>query len=378
MGVASAGSAAVCRDAGTVYFNPAGMTELQDTCLLIGAPLLFENVQFQKQESIFTGNSGSQAGTVLPLLGIYYSYKYSKSARAGLAINSPYGGFLNYGQTWCGRYLNERIFNPTVAINPTLAFEFYPGFSIGGGFTAEVAILTEAAAISPEVFQGNPGDPDGRIRMIMKSVAYGYNAGALYASGEGTRVGVSYRSKIVHKFSGRSQVTPPGTVFALNTVQPFAQFVILSLYQELPYDFALLANAGWENWKIFKETSISSDNIGQLTLPRDWKDTWHAALGFEYRYSDPLMLQAGFSYDSSPTTSRIRTPDLPMDRQLRYATGFIYQVNSCERLSAAFEFLDGGSAAINLIRPRDGVTVLKGTYKKNQIYFLNATYGRDF
>ena len=40
---------------------------------------------------------------------------------------------------------------------------------------------------------------------------------------------------------------------------------------------------------------------------------------------DRWLLQVGFSYDTSPVDSDDRTPDMPMDRQIRYTTGVQYK-----------------------------------------------------
>jgi hypothetical protein len=37
------------------------------------------------------------------------------------------------------------------------------------------------------------------------------------------------------------------------------------------------------------------------------------------------LFQLGFAYDTSPVDSDDRAPDMPMDRQIRYATGVQYK-----------------------------------------------------
>ncbi len=84
------------------------------------------------------------------------------------------------------------------------------------------------------------------------------------------------------------------------------------------------ALSGWEDWSAFKDVNISTDR-GSQKIPRDWKDTWKFAAGVHYRPVEKWLLQVGFSYDTSPVDSDDRTPDMPMDRQIRYATGVQYK-----------------------------------------------------
>jgi long-chain fatty acid transport protein len=47
--------------------------------------------------------------------------------------------------------------------------------------------------------------------------------------------------------------------------------------------------------------------------------------GVHFRPLENWLFQLGFAYDTSPVDSNDRTPDMPMDRQIRYATGVQYQ-----------------------------------------------------
>ena len=49
-----------------------------------------------------------------------------------------------------------------------------------------------------------------------------------------------------------------------------------------------------------------------LPINRDWKDTWRLGVGAEWQATEKLILQAGFSYDSSPVKDANRLPDIPV------------------------------------------------------------------
>lgn len=78
----------------------------------------------------------------------------------------------------------------------------------------------------------------------------------------------------------------------------------------------------------------------------------------------------GAAYDTSPMDGDDqRTPDLPLDRQIRAGTGLQYDWNEYVTLGVAYEYLDAGKAKIDQEGgPLQGP--LKGDYDPNVIHFF--------
>jgi long-chain fatty acid transport protein len=93
------------------------------------------------------------------------------------------------------------------------------------------------------------------------------------------------------------------------------------------------------------------------------------AAGIHFRPVERWLLQVGVSYVTSPVNSEDRTPHMPIDRQIRYATRVQYKW--CDRLStgAQFVYADYGKAKIDNDLPR-------GDCKRNDIFFfaINANW----
>ena len=151
---------------------------------------------------------------------------------------------------------------------------------------------------------------------------------------------------------------------AADTDLPLAQWVKGGIYHQLNEKWALLGTVGWEDWSTMDELLISTES-GSTSVPRNWHDTFHYAGGVHYRPAEKWLLQAGIAYDTSPVDSRDRTPDMPIDRQVRYATGVQYQKSKTFKIGAALEYVDLGDAAIN--RP-----LFKGDYDDNEIYIIGV------
>lgn len=154
--------------------------------------------------------------------------------------------------------------------------------------------------------------------------------------------------------------------------QTAPQTVMASGYQQLTDQLALMGNFGWQNWKEFGQVdvTVSSDTTRSLTTDAHFRDTWHGAIGAQYRLAPPWLFSAGFAYDSSPVSKFHRTPSLPFDRTLRFGVGLQYEWSETMTMGAAYEFLDAGDAEIVNLRRGPLAGTLQGEYSSNYIHFI--------
>jgi len=124
---------------------------------------------------------------------------------------------------------------------------------------------------------------------------------------------------------------------------------MLSGYHQLTDKLALTANLGWQDWSEFgkQEFTIKDQNTTRLTVDKDYDDTWHYAVGAQYRIYEPWLLSVGFAYDSSPVDDKTQnSPDLALDSQYRYACGLQYDWNQDVTVGVAYEYLDLGDGKL--------------------------------
>ena len=129
---------------------------------------------------------------------------------------------------------------------------------------------------------------------------------------------------------------------------------------------------GWDNWSELKDVFIST-NTGGATLPRNWEDTYHYAIGADYRLDEQWTLRAGLAYDTDPVNAKDRTADMPLDEQIRYAVGADYIRDSGMRISGSLVYADYGDAEIDSQRapPLFG---MQGDYKTNELWFATVSF----
>ncbi|MFC1779916.1 OmpP1/FadL family transporter [Thermodesulfobacteriota bacterium] len=387
MGSASAGRVALANDASTASVNPAGMTRLGRSQLLAGFQMLYVDTKFDTDFAEFGGGDGGNAGGWVPAASFSYAHKVSPDLWLGISVGSFFGLGLDYGKSWAGRYYVQEAEFLTIGVNPGIGYKVNEQWSLGAGVSAVNSTLTQKTAIR----NLGPNQADGQLKLEDDDWGFGYNLGVLYEPNEKSRFGLTYRSEIDFEYKDTASLRglqPPLSGIAnivglvgskVDMEMSLPQAVMFSAYHRLTERLALLGNIGWQEWSSFGESSLSlsSEETTDLNLDRNFDDTWHFALGFQYQIDEPWLLSVGIAYDESPVSDSNRTPDMPLDRQWRYSTGIQYDFSEDITIGCAYELLDAGDAEIKQNRgPLAGA--VEGDYSSNTIHFFNVNLIKRF
>lgn len=367
-GTAAVGQAAVTSDASISYYNPAGMTRLNSTQFLLGAQTSLSYTNFSPNSAnTIRGNNGSNAGELVPGADAYFVYNFSPKLKMGASLTTPYGGALNYDNHWVGRYNVQQLLLLTLNLNPSLAYQVTDWFALGAGIAIEYANLyqTVALPITPLL--------NGQATVKVDNTATGFNLGILLTPAQKTQIGFAYRSQIIHHLGGSISFENISTTPNATTKLVMPANIIGSISQGVTENFTLLGEAGWANWSSMTDTIIHVAGYSAVT-PQNWHNTYRFGLGGYYTFTPAFLLQAGVSYDSSPTSSSKRLPDLPMDRQIRAGVGLQYALIRAVKLGLSYEFIDLGSANIHNVSSNG---VLAGSYSRNNANILQASLNVD-
>ena len=380
VGAAAAGWAARAQDAATVFTNPAGMTRLEKSELLVGIQPLYLQAEFSPDSSTTTSGPDGDASTWLPAGGLYYVHNLMPKLKIGLSTVGYFGLGLEYENDWVGRYYIQEIKLQALGIQPAVAYQVTDWLSLGAGVVALYGVLEQKAAVN----NPGPNQDDGRLKIEDDDWAYQVNLGVLVEPRKGTRFGLTYLSEGDLEFKDEpdfSNLGPgleailraQGLLDAEIEVEfTMPQAVMLSGYHELNDRWVIMGNLGWQDWSEFGKVGVTltSQDASKLTVDRNYKDTWHVAVGGQYRVADPWLLTAGVAYDSSMVDDDDRTPDLPLGEQWRFGLGASYDWSEKLALGLGYTFLWGGDLDMDVNRgPLAGK--VSGTYENVSMNFIN-------
>lgn len=362
LGTAGAGQAALAADASTALSNPAGMTHLDRSQMLIGFQALYYDNKFDTESASFGGGNGGQAGGWIPSGSFSYVHDVSTDLKFGLFTGSYFGLGLERDQNWSGRYYNTEAEFVTYLVNPSAAYRVNNWLSLGAGIDLIYAELHQEVAVNNSAVPGQAGQADGELEIDNNDVAYGFNLGIMLEPQEGSRLGLTYRSEVDLEFEDTVNLTGIGNVLQgildnsglagskVDIDMTMPQTVMLSGYQKINKRLALMGNIGWQDWSSFgsQDFTLNATTSTSFTKDLDYDDTYHFALGAQYLLFEDWLWSVGVAYDTSPVDDDDRTLDMPLDRQIRIGTGVQYTLNADMTIGLAYEYLDLGDAKVDL------------------------------
>jgi long-chain fatty acid transport protein len=253
-----------------------------------------------------------------------------------------------------------------MTIQPSLAYRIDDRWSLGVGMTANYGLLKlERVAL---VGGGSPDEKD-------TDWEFGGRIGVMYEPSKATRLGLVWTSKVEYDFSINATVAGilPGRThsFPVKASVNAPQQVMGSAYHALNDRWALTGNLGWQDWSQFSQNTVET-NAGTSTSSLRLQDTWHAALGAQYRYSEKTRVNAGIAYDNSFYKDQDRTVfALPNGDTWRIGAGVQYTLSPKSELGLAAEYARSDSSS-------DPSPLLGGKFDHPYMVFLSAHYSHRF
>jgi len=351
LGNAYAGSAAVADNASTIYFNPAGMTQLKDREISLGLTAINTSYKFSNQGSNVgflagAGNGGDGGGWgYLP--NAYLSWALSKDIYVGIGVGAPFGLKTEFDNPWKGGAQSLMFDIKTINVNPSIAWRVNEVVSLGFGLNWQ----TIEADYHRLVAVNSANNAATKMLLNLTDDAWGWNAGALFRLTPATKLGISYRSTMKYDLDGDIQFQGPsaqlvgatsnrGAVASLKLPDTW----ILSVTHAVNDRIELLGDVSWTGWSSIPEVAVinTQTKVGLLnvgsnlataglpaqTLKTDFRDTWRIAVGGNYRFNDALKLKLGVAYDQTPVKgAKTRLVSLPDNDRVWLSLGAQWNVS---------------------------------------------------
>jgi long-chain fatty acid transport protein len=294
----------------------------------------------------------------------------SSRAAVGLAVNAPFGLKTDWSAPWSGMFAGVRSEVKTLNINPVVGYRLGDHWLVGAGVGYQRLEATLSNGLTP-LIPNAIGTLDG------DDWSFGWNAGVLFESGHGTRVGVSYRSQIRYDIEGTLSINNSAFAALQSGVQAkltLPRVLSAALSQDLGANTRLLADVTWTGWDSIQALNIVATDgtrVGQTvaTTPLNFRNSWRAGAGVEHSLSRQWLVRAGLAYDRSPVQDVYRTPRLPDEDRKWLALGARFQPNDAWSFDVGYAHLWVRTASSSLTPVGAVPGALRGNYVSSSDVF---------
>lgn len=370
LGMAGAGSALFV-DETSIFYSPGALVNMDGNAISAGASAIMYRSAFREQGSYEQFNTKLK---VSPPFSVFATFGPKNTWwKAGIGVYTPFGGSVDWGTDWPGKYELNHLQLRAIYIQPTLSFKLTENFSVGGGFVYNVGSVDLARSIP--VFDEN-GQP-GSAKLKGTGTGTGYNVGVYYNLEDQIAISLSYRSAVRTKLKdGDAEFMVPSAIassFPKTTFDaelPLPSSFNIGLAIPVSNKVNIAIDGTFINYDIYKDLTFNykhntDDIIGDDALedtyqPKNYQNAFSGKIGVNYKPSNALQLRAGAGYVVSPVQENYVYAETPDNNRVMASVGFTCALSSKFDLNGAYTFQRILQRTVT-----NSVTGLNGTFKTN-------------
>ena len=330
--------AATADNPSALYYNPAGITQLEGHHFSLGVYGVTYESRFVSPAPVGGKAFTKDKPQLLPQL--YYVFSPKENPLSfGLGVYAPYGLGLEWPETSGFRTIAIQGRITYLTINPVVAWQLHPTLSIAAGPTFNQA--------ETDLRQGlfSPFPKTDQLRFKGDDSDVGFNIGVRWQPHVKHAFGVTYRSASTMNFSGHSQVAglgPLDATSAANARFPFPQNVVAGWSFRPTPAWNFEVNVDWTDWSRLTVVTLNQPGqlLGPLRLPFNWRSSFFYEFGATHYFSHGWQASAGYIFSENSVPDKNFSPLIPDSDRHIFSLGVGRQYKHV-RWDAGYQFAYG-------------------------------------
>jgi long-chain fatty acid transport protein len=302
--------AATADNPSAIYYNPAGITQLDDSNIRVG----IYGIAISDHESSSKG-SANTTDKIQAVPELYYTLGLKNTQlfkdiplTIGLGAYAPYGLAMEWPHNTTFNTLGQKGSIDYFTVNPVIAWQVSPTFSIAAGLT----VNTSTADLEYDV---PVTDTTGRLKFKGSDTTPGFNLGARWQPSDQLAFGFNYKSATTMGYHGTVGYTSAsGNSSASSTADfNFPQTIVGGVSWRPNTNWNAEVDADWTDWNTLKTLSPSLSVPINLYIPGtpyaypltsivknfNWKPSWLFEFGVTRYFDNGLRLSGGYIYSQN-------------------------------------------------------------------------------
>ena len=308
---------ATADNASAVYYNPAGISQLEGDQIRSGIYALYFDPTFTPPDTAPNAGKTYHIKTktaAAPQLFVTHSMD-DTPVTFGLGIYAPHGAGLEWADDTGFRTVGTKSELTYLRVNPVVALKILPGLSIAGGLMADYSKIkleqgTRPFYLPPQVnffhFEG-----DG--------FSFGYNLGLLWQPHDMISFGATFRSTTAFNMNGHTEFQQTPGVIQYERHEAEADFTfpmtaVFGLSFRPTPKWNIEVDADYTDWSSFGTITIKQQGSVPNGIKQNppftlaWKPSWIYECGVTRYFDNGWRMSAGYLYNQNSVPDANYTP----------------------------------------------------------------------
>jgi len=348
-----------------IFYNPAGITQLDGHHLSIGAYFITTGIDFTAPD----GRTASPDSSFQPIPQIYYVYSPEGSRWSlGMGLYAPYGLGIDWGSDTPFSTEAEEALLLYATFNTVAAYEISDSLSVAASLTINYSEVELQQALAPGGL--------GQFRYEGDDLAVGFTLGLLYQPDEMWSIGLKYQSATEMNYSGESRagIPEPGPFQPTTATLEFPDNIELGVSYRPTPNWNFEANIDWTNWDRVNTSTFEGTPFGDVPLPFNYESGFIYRLGATRQLGNGYWVSAGYSFSENSVPDQTLTP-LNADSDLHIGSIGVGHRGEEWSWAVAYHFAYNGGRTVTGNTPSLAGESADGTYETlNQAVNVSCQY----
>jgi long-chain fatty acid transport protein len=276
-----------------VYYNPAGITQLEGDQVHAGLYLISADTEYSS--SFGKANTDT---TLQAVPQLYYTHGIQAyPVTLGLGVYAPYGLGLDYGDNPPFGPIAQRGELLYAAVNPVVAWRAHRTLSI---------------AIGPTINYSDVDLENFSFKFRGNDVAFGFSAGVFWHPIEKLAFGASYHSATELDYSGHSYV--PAFSLGRNATSAeahFPQFIAVGVSFRPTKNWNFECDVDWTDWDSLNQIEFERDDSVTIPYLFNYQSSYMYEFGVTRQMEQGWFMSAGYIFSETSSPDKDFNPIVP-------------------------------------------------------------------
>jgi long-chain fatty acid transport protein len=330
---------AAASDPTALFFNPAALSLMEGSQLLLGGELIFNQLSYKPifaNGTEFDKQSDNKGPMLAPVAAWATRLKVEGAASRlsfGVGLWNTVGGRVNFDPAGPGVPSFNTANNYNLELAPGLAYQVNDVLSVGATFRVALGVYNITGS-------GLPGEID----LSSKGFGIGGSLGVLVTPTENFRIGLNYRSSLNITTTGTAELSFLPETQDVEFIQRNPQALSMGVAVRVAKPLLISTEVEWINMQaqdtnVIRFTGVSA--LDDFEAGNDWSDAYAFKVGGEYLINAALAARLGFLYDRNVIPDSSITRDTQDTDKIGFTGGASYQIHKLVRVDAALGYLKG-------------------------------------